>query len=199
MTIIFLNGAGSAGKSSIAKAIQELADEPYLTIGFDVFYNMMPWKYVGSGAKAKEGFSFVTSQDSEGKTVTRVNTGNFGAKVNNIIPKVIKTMADDNFNIIIDEILFGDDQLKLYMRLLQNHVVYFVGVKCSLEALEEREYLRGDRLTGLSREQVNKVHEGFRPYDLTVDTTHNSCFNCAKSILEFTKKIPNPKGFKSNV
>jgi chloramphenicol 3-O phosphotransferase len=48
--IIFLNGCSSSGKTTIAKAIQHLSDEPWLLLGIDTFFHMMPSKYVGFGA-----------------------------------------------------------------------------------------------------------------------------------------------------
>jgi len=40
--IILLNGAGSAGKSSIAKALQTLTEAPFLHVQMDTFLDMMP-------------------------------------------------------------------------------------------------------------------------------------------------------------
>lgn len=40
--IILLNGAGSSGKKSIARAIQHLSDEQWLTFGVDTFIEMTP-------------------------------------------------------------------------------------------------------------------------------------------------------------
>jgi chloramphenicol 3-O phosphotransferase len=187
MTIIFLNGAGSSGKSSIAKAIQHLADKPYIILSFDTFFNMLPRNYIVGGLYAKEGFNFIP-YESEGKPAIKVESGEIGKRLATTIPKVAKIMADRGFNLIIDEILFGDELLKSYIELLKEHKMYFIAVKCTLESMEEREILRGDRAIGLSRDQINKVHKGFRPYDLEVDTTHSSSFSCAKKILDFINK-----------
>jgi chloramphenicol 3-O phosphotransferase len=195
MTIIFLNGAGSSGKSSIAKAIQHLSDVPYMTLGIDSFITMMPWDYVGFGPKSHEGFQFV-AREEDGLPAISCNVGEFGQKVDSSMPEIVKVLADKGINLIIDEVLFGHEKLKSYMHALEKYKVYFIGVKCNLEAMEEREFLRGDRAIGLSRDQINKVHAGFRPYDLEVDTTNNSSFAYAKQILDFINKTPNPKGFK---
>ena len=40
--VIFLNGTSSAGKSSIAKVLQHLLDEPALHVTFDSFIEMLP-------------------------------------------------------------------------------------------------------------------------------------------------------------
>ena len=41
-TIIVLNGASSSGKTSILRAIQRMAPEPYLDAGIDRFIWMLP-------------------------------------------------------------------------------------------------------------------------------------------------------------
>jgi chloramphenicol 3-O phosphotransferase len=40
--IIILNGVGSAGKSSIARALQDIAMQPYLHVPMDAFLDMLP-------------------------------------------------------------------------------------------------------------------------------------------------------------
>src|SRR4051812_18538858 len=40
--IILINGTSSAGKSTLAKALQEVLDEPYLHSGLDHFLHSMP-------------------------------------------------------------------------------------------------------------------------------------------------------------
>lgn len=44
-TIILLNGAGSAGKSFIARVLQSIAKQPFLHIEMDGFLKRMPAKY----------------------------------------------------------------------------------------------------------------------------------------------------------
>ena len=46
--VILLNGASSAGKTSLALAIQELLPEPWLTLGVDTLIGAMPLKLLGS-------------------------------------------------------------------------------------------------------------------------------------------------------
>jgi len=195
MTVIFLNGAGSSGKSSIAKALVYLSDKPWLTIGIDSFIDMMPSDYTGFGKKASEGFQFVLRQE-DGKPAIACESGEFGNKIVGAMSKVVKLLADSGLDLIIDEVLFEDELLKNYALELSSHIVYFVCVKCSLEVMEEREFLRGDRAIGLSRDQYTKVHKGLRPYDLEVDTTSKSSFICATEILEFIEANPMPRGFK---
>lgn len=43
--IILLNGTSSSGKSTLAKALQSVLDEPYLYIDGDLFWRMFPDAY----------------------------------------------------------------------------------------------------------------------------------------------------------
>src|SRR4051794_40086860 len=46
-TIILLNGASSSGKTTTARALQRLLDEPFLRIDDDNFRDMLPERYFG--------------------------------------------------------------------------------------------------------------------------------------------------------
>jgi chloramphenicol 3-O-phosphotransferase len=49
---IVLNGASSAGKGTIARAIQELAGRPVLHVSLDMFTDMFHWPAVSENEKA---------------------------------------------------------------------------------------------------------------------------------------------------
>ncbi len=75
-------------------------------------------------------------------------------------------------NLIIDEVLFDKGALKAYVQQLKAHTVYYIGVFCDLEAIQECEVLRRDRYIGLSNDEIDRVHQGIlNSYDFKVDTT----------------------------
>jgi phospho-2-dehydro-3-deoxyheptonate aldolase len=45
-SVILLNGASSAGKSTLANAVQDVMDAPYLHLGIDLFFDALPQRYV---------------------------------------------------------------------------------------------------------------------------------------------------------
>jgi phospho-2-dehydro-3-deoxyheptonate aldolase len=45
-SVILLNGTSSAGKSTLASAVQEVMDAPYLHLGIDLFFDALPQRYV---------------------------------------------------------------------------------------------------------------------------------------------------------
>ena len=61
--------------------------------------------------------------------------------------------------------------------------------------MQEREILRRDRAIGLSNDQIDRVHDGIREYDLNVNTSTKSSFEVAKQILAFVNSTAAPQGF----
>lgn len=195
--IIFLNGATSSGKTMLAKAIQHLDDRPWLLLGIDTMVNMMPSKYWAGGNKQKEGFYF-TEVKSNDSIIMRIEAGEFGNKLSNSIADIAYLLESQGFNLIIDEVLVNTESVKNYANKFSNKVVYFVGVYCDPDTIEEREILRGDRCIGSARDQIKRCHSSVKRYDLKIDTSQNSPFNCAKTILNFIAKEPSPKALKEH-
>src|SRR5436190_24352353 len=102
--VIFLNGSSSVGKTSLVKAIQYLSDEPWLTFGIDSVIDAMPGKLVGSGKGAAEGFHFV-SDFEKGFPSTEIKLGSIGKKIAALAPKIVKLLVDNEFNVVVDEVI----------------------------------------------------------------------------------------------
>jgi chloramphenicol 3-O phosphotransferase len=141
-----------------------------------------------------EYFAFIPGQNNRGPLM-KVESRPKGKSLFGAMPLLAKILADNNNNVIIDEVLFGNERLDSYITELSDHVVYFVGVYCDIATMQEREILRQDRAIGLSYDQVDRVHEGKRNYDIRVDTTRNSMFESAQKILVFIKDTPRPNSF----
>lgn len=178
-TIIFLNGVGSVGKTSIAKALQKQLDEPYLHIGIDHFIDMLPKQYLSKGNKASEGLSF-TSSASSGITI---ELGPVGRHLFSAMRQAMLALAKSGFNLIIDEVVIGDEW-KEYHALFQPFRLITVGVFAPLEVIEERERSRGDRTLGLAKGHFDLVHKG-KSYDIAIDTSTMRPLECAQKIQSF--------------
>ena len=185
--VLILNGCSSAGKTSLVKAIQHLSEEPWLTFGIDSVIDAMPGKLVGSGKEAAEGFHFV-SDFEKGFPITKIKIGSIGEKVSNLAPKIVKLLADNGFNIAVDEVIWEEKDLKKYALALNKHQVYYVKVDCELSVNEEREILRGDRRLGMARAQSAEMANLNWDYDFQVDTSQTNSFVNAKKILKFLKE-----------
>jgi chloramphenicol 3-O phosphotransferase len=184
--IIFLNGSSSSGKTSIAKAIQHIADVPFIRIGVDTFIDMMPRRYLSFGDKSKEGCWFEKDHNNDGPVV-RCNSGHFGNLVFLTAINVIKLMADSGLNLVIDEVIWDESRINDYKNSLTKHDIIFVKIFCSKKTSQEREILRGDREIGLANDQSDKIKKMKFKYDLVINTENIFPFESAQRILKILR------------
>jgi len=175
--IILLNGVGSAGKTSIAKALQTITAEPFLHVAMDAFIDMLPPVYCDH----PDGMVFETIEE-DGKPSVVITSGPVADRAFRGMRHAIAAMAGQGNHLIVDDVLIGDEKAD-YPRLLAAFDLMMVGVFCPLDVLEERERARGDRLIGLARWQYNRVHQDMA-YDLTVDTREATPIACAEMIKQ---------------
>jgi chloramphenicol 3-O phosphotransferase len=173
--IVILNGVGSAGKTSIARALQAIASEPFLHVAMDVFIDMLPETLQDH----PDGFAYETI-DVDGRPQVVIRTGPVGERLLRGMRHAVAAMAAAGNNLIVDDVMIGDEDAA-YRRLLSAFDTVFVGVAAPLEVLEARERQRGDRLIGLARWQYDRVHARKR-YDLVVDTSLATAEDCARLI-----------------
>jgi chloramphenicol 3-O phosphotransferase len=175
--VIVLNGVGSVGKSSTARALQAIAARPFLHVAMDAFIQMMPMKLVGHG----DGLVFDKGEE-EGFPSIEIRTGPVLERALVGMRHAVAALADQGNDLIVDEVMLGDEHRE-YRALLAQHDLRFVGLFATLEVLEERERRRGNRELGLSRWQYGRVHNGI-DYDLTLDTAQTSPTENAAHICE---------------
>lgn len=173
--IVVLNGVGSAGKSSIARALQQIARDTWLHVEMDAFLDMLPPRLLDH----PDGYRFEAVSD-DGHAAVAIHEGPAGARLMRGMRKAIAAMANEGNNLIVDDVLLGDSRAA-YEDALKGLSVVYVGVHASLAVLEAREKARGDRLTGLARWQYHRVHAGMT-YDFEVDSTDATPEACAEAI-----------------
>lgn len=173
--VLILNGTSSAGKSSLANALQRACSEPFLHIKMDTFLEMMPPRY----ANHPEAFHFNSVAGSEPPEV-EVRSGPYGNTVMRGMRACVSALATEGLNLIVDDVFWGDEQYE-YLALLSDVDVHFIQVRCDLEIAESRELARGDRDVGLVRWQFDRVHRNTK-YDFVVDTSNASPDQCATEI-----------------
>jgi chloramphenicol 3-O phosphotransferase len=174
-TIILLNGVGSVGKSSIAKALQGITRAPFLHVEMDAFLNMMPERYWDH----PDGLTFETVQQ-DGKPAVVIRSGEVAERTFRGMRHAIAALARAGNNLIVDDVML-EDEMADYAALLSGFTLHAVGVFAPLEILEARERERGDRLIGLARWQYDRVHRGKR-YALEIDTSAATAPECAERI-----------------
>lgn len=173
--VILLNGAGSAGKGAIAKALQAITAEPFLHVQMDAFLEMLPASYQDH----PDAFAYETEYQ-DGKPLVVIKSGPLGERLLRGMRRAIAALAAQGNNLIVDDVLLGDEMAD-YAALLSGCELFRVGVLAPLAVLEARERERGDRMIGLARWQYDRVHVGVA-YDLEVDTSGASPTDCAEQI-----------------
>ena len=158
--IIFLNGASSSGKTSIARALQETLDHSSIHLSEDAFFDMAMGARLGGSAQE------------------RVD----GVRVLLGVYRSIGTFAALGLRVIVDVVLEERAWLHECLWRLEGFDVLFVGVRCPLAELERREHARLDRShVGLARSHIDVVH-AHGIYDLEVDTASVTPLDAAQQI-----------------
>lgn len=162
MAILFLNGCTSAGKTSIARALQRLLDPPHLRLGIDDGFAMLPPQLHNH----PDGFYFDTDDRGE----VRLNHGAFGLAMLKAHARCAAAIAASDIDLILDEVVLEPDLRADWAAVLGPFAVFRAGIHCALGELERREIARGDRLIGQARGQLDLVHRDMA-YDFEIDTT----------------------------
>jgi chloramphenicol 3-O phosphotransferase len=164
--IIFLNGASSSGKSTLAKTMQRALGEPFLHVSSDHFVasGMLP------GRRDPEG-PFAWWEQVRPR---------FFAGFHRCLPALARAGND----LIVEHIIEFRAWREELARLLGGLDVFLVGVHCDLAEIDRRERDRSDRRLGEGRGHVETdlIHT-FGPYDFEVDTTHAATGALAESVL----------------
>ena len=53
---VLLHGTSSSGKTTVARAVQRLSEEPWVHLGIDAFWNAIDERWMEHGPRASEGF-----------------------------------------------------------------------------------------------------------------------------------------------
>jgi chloramphenicol 3-O phosphotransferase len=188
--IIYLNGPSSCGKSTLAKALQESFEDPFLHLGIDKVIDFMPDKINNwEGGYAPLGFSWKADNDATGHPIFHVHAGPFAKRMIETLKMISVLLASQNFNLIIDDVALSGAEVEEWKQLLKNYDVLYVGIVTPLEVLEERERSRGDRRIGSARAQYQTMHKN-TSYDLTIDThAQTTAENVAKIKEALLKKL----------
>ncbi|HSI61703.1 MAG TPA: AAA family ATPase [Candidatus Saccharimonadia bacterium] len=160
MPAIVLNGTSSAGKTSIAKAIQKLSPEPFIHISLDDFTEMFRWDAIDNADLRRECHRHSISSFHQS----------------------MRVLLAGQFPGVIDHVFEQDAWYEGCLTALAEHDILVVGVHCPLKVVRHREVARGDRRIGLAEYQLPIVHKN-RRYDLEVDTSTRSSEECAAEIL----------------
>jgi chloramphenicol 3-O phosphotransferase len=180
--IVFLNGTSSAGKSSIARAVQEVMDVPYLHTGIDHFLERVPPGFIvaSDGVNPAEAAGFL-AVIGPGPRLTEVRIGPAGRRLLAGMYAAIAALSAAGQHVVVDDVIHDRRVLRTMVAALRDAPVLFVGVQVPLAEAERRELARGDRLPGGAGAFYPHVH-AHGVYDLEIDATTATPHDCAARI-----------------
>lgn len=171
--IVVLNGVGSVGKSSLARAVPARARLPLLHVAMDQFLDMLPEHLQDDPA----GISY-----QPGAAGVEVVVGPVGARLLDGMLGAVVALAEAGCDLVFDTVMDQEAMATCRRRLAAFDTV-FVGLTAPLAAIEAREAGRGDRMIGLARAQFGRVHVGIDD-DLTLEMDALSASAAARILCE---------------
>ena len=170
--VILLNGASSSGKTTLARELLRISPEVYLHVALDTFLRQLP-------------VPILTDASSLTQRLPRLTEG---------FHRSCAAIAHAGLPIVVDTLFAEPAWLPPCVRAFSGLEVLFVGLRCGLATLEERELARGDRYPGTTRYHHESVH--FHDlYDLELDTETASPEACARRILAHRIDDTTPSAF----
>jgi chloramphenicol 3-O phosphotransferase len=168
-SIILVNGASSAGKSTLCRALQDALELPFWHYSIDHFRGtgVLPWKRIDQG-----DFAW-----------TALRPAFFDG-----FHRCLPALASAGNHLIVEHIVETKAWMRDLVALLSPFDVFFIGVHCPLDELVRREAARGDRPLGDARRDFQTVHT-FGTYDLEIDATRPIEENVALSIAAWRARI----------
>jgi chloramphenicol 3-O phosphotransferase len=166
---MLLNGSPSAGKSTLATAIQGMATRPIFHRSLDHFLAGYPlhWRQEDTSLFGKVMTGYLYS-----------------------LAALVRAGCD-----VVAEAVITPDRVPLYRDALQETSVLLVGVRCDLHVAQAREVARTDRIQlELDVPWFETVHEV--PYDAEVDTTDDPATQTlAARALDLFEHPPEQRAF----
>lgn len=155
--IIVINSGSSAGGTTLSRRLQNVLPDVRLLLGVDAFLDALPdW-----AIRTDVGIRF--GADGE------VEVSDEYHERESAWYRMLAALARAGQPLILDEVLLGgrDGQRRLTEQF-GDVEAFWVAVRCDPDVAEAREAKRPDRITGMARDQFERVHEGV-VYDVEVD------------------------------
>lgn len=166
--IIFVHGASSSGKSTIARGIQAQIGLPFWHISID---HLRDAGVLPSGRFKSGEFDWKAAR----------------APFFDGFHRSLVAYAAAGNNLVLEHILDTPGWLDELVALFAPFEVFFVGVHCPLPLLIEREKARGDRPLGSAEQDFHTIHQGME-YDFEVHTDSDAQGNVERVIAAWENR-----------
>ncbi len=207
--VILLNGTSSAGKTTVARMIQQLRPEPIQHIALDQFRDGLPDRFRGlnspEGTPGARGLNVVPvhapggpggpgSPGGPAMSGTAIHFGDVGLRMLTGMRQAIAAFARAGNDVVVDDMRLDPNYLGDYLTALAGIDVIFAAIHCDETTLNQRETERPGRFPGTAVLHMHSVHAGCI-YDVEVNTATTSPRQCADAILAAERAPANPCAF----
>ena len=182
--VVVLNGGSSAGKSSLARALQDRwaeRGECWVVLAWDDFVPRLPARWFGipaaRGDLASEGANYRVLDEQ----TASFDLGRVGRRMVAAYHRAVAAFARSGLDVLVDEVVLSEDDWVDWSEALDGLDVRWVAVRCDLDVAIGRERQRGDRLPGLARGTSLAAHRHVR-YDAEIDTTSAAVHELATEV-----------------
>src|SRR5579872_2100122 len=146
-TGILLSGPSSAGKSTLARQLQEVLPDPWLILDA----GQPPWSF------PRHRPEFVTLE--------------WDRALREGCCRSARAFLESGLNVLLEQALWDLWGTSMARRVLGDLRFFVVGVTCTLEAAEAREFSRGDRYLGVASSDRAELEVSTLGADFSVETT----------------------------
>lgn len=184
--VIVLNGPSSAGKTTLAAALQEVLDETWLVFGIDTLISALPLALleihedavIGAHPRDHEVRPGGIAFGADGA----ITVGAEFRRLESAWLHGLSTIAGSDVHLILDAVfLDGAHSQEGISQAFLGRRIAWVGVSCDPEIATRRERERGDRVVGTFERTAVDIHDRVH-YDLVVDTTSRAPDEVAQEI-----------------
>ena len=190
--ILLLNGTSSAGKTSLAKALQRRWPGPLLSVGIDTVVFALPGRWLDPPGW-HEVFRYTGSGDG-----LEITAGPLGDRLVAGLHRSVAALAGEGFDVVVDHVLLSPAWVADGAAAWAGIPVLSVGVRCPLAEVVRREAARADRTLGQARAQFEPVH-AHAAYDVEVDTSLADPDRCAGLVAAAAQAHTGPTRLASRV
>jgi chloramphenicol 3-O phosphotransferase len=151
-TVVVLNGTSSAGKTTVARAFQQVAPRLFLNFSIDSILSALPASAID---RIKNG-AYISDL-----RIAELVRGFYAC---------VRELLALGYDLVIDHAVTARYHAELLLAATEGHEVLLVGLDCPAEVLRQREQERGDRRIGMAGQQRSSIHSWLE-YDLFLDTS----------------------------
>jgi chloramphenicol 3-O phosphotransferase len=192
--LIVLNGGSSSGKTSVARAFQELTPECWMHLGIDLFWYGIPQSQLDLQHVRPEYYTWDVVVEADGLQWFSVTPGPLLDKAMHARYRAIRVYLEEGMNVIADDLIWKRDWLVDFLRIFEGYEVWMVGIHVSDDKGIGREAERYNRVPGTNRGSARAAHADAE-YDFELDSTEVPTLALARELLERYRACPQPGAF----